>query len=171
MAHDGLRRPDSLLALQVHRGRSFQVTLGRHLREHVGRDEEAEQQDQGRRDEKLRREGRAVVVDLGAGGTADRAAALDYRAGTVSADQVLAAHLESLPVAVPQAHLARSGALAASFPLDCSLARPGYPQVARLRRKDPVWLPGRGERALPAGMQALQFRGGSPSSRDPVMVP
>jgi len=73
----------------------------------VGRDEEAKEQQQGRRDEKLRREGRAVVVvDLGAGGTADRAAALDYRASTVSADQVLAAHLESLPEAVPRAHLA-----------------------------------------------------------------
>jgi hypothetical protein len=73
----------------------------------VGRDEEAEQQEKGRRDEKLRRQGRAVVVvNLGAGGTADRAAALDYRASTVSADQVLAAHLESFPVAVPRAHLA-----------------------------------------------------------------
>jgi hypothetical protein len=76
------------------------------LAEHVGRDEEAEQQEQGRGDEKLRREGRPVVVDLGAGGTADRAAALDYRASAVSADQVLAAHLKSLPVAVPRAHLA-----------------------------------------------------------------
>jgi hypothetical protein len=72
----------------------------------VGRDEEAEQQEQRRRDEKLRRESRAVVVNLGAGGTTDRAAALDYRASTVSADQMLAAHLESLPVAVPRAHLA-----------------------------------------------------------------
>jgi len=72
----------------------------------VGRDEEAEQEEQCRRDEKLRREGGAMVVDLGTGGTTDRAAALDYRASTVSADQVLAAHLESLPVAVPRAHLA-----------------------------------------------------------------
>lgn len=72
----------------------------------MGRDEEAEQQEEGRGDEKLRREGGAVVVDLGAGGTAGRAAALDYRASTVSADQVLAAHLESLPEAVPRAHLA-----------------------------------------------------------------
>jgi phosphopantothenate synthetase len=73
----------------------------------VGRDEEAEQQEEGRRDEKLRREGKAVmVVDLGARRTADRAAALDYGASTVSADQVLAAHLESLPEAVPRAHLA-----------------------------------------------------------------
>jgi hypothetical protein len=77
------------------------------LPKHVGRDEEAKEQQQGRRDEKLRREDRAVVVvDLGAGGTTDRAAALDYRASTVSADQVLAAHLESLPEAVPRAHLA-----------------------------------------------------------------
>ena len=68
----------------------------------MGRDEEAEQQEQGGRDEKLRREGGAVmVVDLGAGGTTDCAAAFDYRASTVSADQVLAAHLESLPEACP----------------------------------------------------------------------
>ena len=73
----------------------------------MGRDEEAEQQEQGGRDEKLRREGKAVmVVDLGARRAADRAAALDYGASTVSADQVLAAHLESLPEAVPRAHLA-----------------------------------------------------------------
>jgi hypothetical protein len=73
----------------------------------VGRDEEAEQQEQGRRDQKLRRENRAVVVvNLGARRTTDRAAALDYRASTVSADQVLAAHLESLLEAVPRAHLA-----------------------------------------------------------------
>jgi hypothetical protein len=73
----------------------------------VGRDEEAKEQQQGRRDEKLRRNGGAVVVvDLGAGRAADRAAALDYRPSTVSADQVLAAHLESLPEAVPRAHLA-----------------------------------------------------------------
>jgi hypothetical protein len=72
------------------------------LRQHVGRDEEAKQQEQGRSDQKLRREGEAVVVDLRAGGTAGGAAALNYRASTVSADQVLAAHLESLPVAVPR---------------------------------------------------------------------
>jgi hypothetical protein len=72
------------------------------LREHVRRDEEAKKQEQRGRDEELGREDRAVVVDLGAGGTADRAAALDYRASTVSANQVLAAHLESLPVAVPR---------------------------------------------------------------------
>jgi hypothetical protein len=76
------------------------------LREHVGRDEEAEHQEQGGSDEKLRREGRPVVVNLGAGRTTYRAAALDYRASTVGADQVLAAHLVSLPVAMPRAHLA-----------------------------------------------------------------
>ena len=76
------------------------------LRQHVGGDEEAKEQQQRRCDEKLRREGGAVVVDLGAGRTADRAAPLNYRASAVSADQVLAAHLESLPVAVPRAHLA-----------------------------------------------------------------
>lgn len=63
------------------------------LREHVGRDEEARQQQQGDRDEQLRRERRAVVVDLRASGAADRAAALDDRAGAVRADQMLAAHL------------------------------------------------------------------------------
>jgi len=69
----------------------------------VGRDEEAEEQEQGRGDQKLRREGGAVmVVDLSARRTAGGAAALNYRASTVSADQVLAAHLESLPVAVPR---------------------------------------------------------------------
>jgi hypothetical protein len=61
----------------------------------VGRDEEAEQEQQGRGDEELRREDRAVVVDLGARRTANGAAALDYRASAVSANQVLAAHLES----------------------------------------------------------------------------
>jgi hypothetical protein len=45
-------------------------------------------------------------VNLGAGRTTYRAAALDYRASTVGADQVLAAHLVSLPVAMPRAHLA-----------------------------------------------------------------
>ena len=69
--------------------------------------EEAEQEQQGRGDEELRRENWAVVVvDLGAGRAADPAASLDYRASTVCADQVLAAHLESLPEAVPRAHLA-----------------------------------------------------------------
>jgi hypothetical protein len=73
------------------------------LREYVRRDQEAEKQDQCGRDEELRREnGAVVVVDLGAGRTADGAPPLDYRASTVSADQVLAAHLESLPVAVPR---------------------------------------------------------------------
>jgi hypothetical protein len=68
----------------------------------VGRDEEAKEQQQGRRDKELRGQGGAVVVDLGAGSAADRAAALNYRASAVSANQVLAAHLESLPVAVPR---------------------------------------------------------------------
>jgi hypothetical protein len=73
----------------------------------VGRDQETEQQEQGGRDKELRRESRAVmVVDLGAGRTTNRAATFDYRASAVSADQVLAAHLKSLPVAVPRAHLA-----------------------------------------------------------------
>ena len=78
---------------------------GRSLSKYVGGDEEAHQEQQGGRDEKLRRERGAVAVDLGAGGAAHRAAALDHRAGTVSADQVLAAHLKPLPVGAP-AHLA-----------------------------------------------------------------
>jgi hypothetical protein len=78
----------------------------------VGRDEEAEQQEQGGRDEQLRRERRAVVVDLGARGAADRAAALDHRASTVSADQVLAAHLKPFPVGCP-------GALGVIWSLSC----------------------------------------------------
>ena len=63
------------------------------LREHVGRDEEAHEKQQGDRDEQLRRDRRAVVVELCASGTANRTAALDDRAGAVRADQMLAAHL------------------------------------------------------------------------------
>jgi hypothetical protein len=58
----------------------------------VGRDEQAHEQEQRSGDEQLRREDRTMVVDLGASRSADWAAALDHRAGTVSADQVLAAH-------------------------------------------------------------------------------
>jgi hypothetical protein len=72
----------------------------------VRRDQQAEQEQQGRGDEKLRCEGWTVVVDLGARRSAYRTTALDYRVGTVSADQVLAAHLKPLPEAVPRAHLA-----------------------------------------------------------------
>jgi hypothetical protein len=72
----------------------------------VRRDQQAEQEQQGRGDEELRCEGRSVVVDLGARRSAYRTAALDYRVGAVSADQVLAAHLIPLPEAVPRAHLA-----------------------------------------------------------------
>jgi hypothetical protein len=43
-----------------------------------------------------------VVVYVGAGGAADRAAALDHWSCAVGADQVLAAHLKFLPVAVPR---------------------------------------------------------------------
>jgi hypothetical protein len=59
----------------------------------VGCDEEAQEKDEGCGQEELRGEGRAVVVDLGAGRAADGAAGLDHGAATVSADQVLAAHL------------------------------------------------------------------------------
>jgi hypothetical protein len=60
----------------------------------VGGDQQAEEQQQGGGDQELRGDRRTVVVDLGAGRAADGAAALDDRAGTVSADQVLAAHLK-----------------------------------------------------------------------------
>ena len=78
----------------------------RRLRKHVRRDKQAKQEQQCRGHQELRREGRAMVVDLGARRTADRTTALDHRVGTVSADQVLAAHLKPLPEAVPRAHLA-----------------------------------------------------------------
>jgi hypothetical protein len=68
----------------------------------VGGDEESEDQEQRGGDEKLRSEGRAVVVDVVAGGAADGAAALDHWSCAVGADQVLAAHLKSLPIAVPR---------------------------------------------------------------------
>jgi hypothetical protein len=68
----------------------------------VSGDEEPEEQKQCGGEEKLRGEGQAVVVDVGAGGAADRAAALDHWSCAVGADQVLAAHLNSLPVAVPR---------------------------------------------------------------------
>jgi hypothetical protein len=69
-------------------------------------DQQAEQEQQGRGHEELRREGGAMVVDLGARRSADRTTALDHRVGTVSADQVLAAHLKPLTEALPRAHLA-----------------------------------------------------------------
>ena len=52
------------------------------------------------------------------------------------------------------------------FPLDCSLARPGYPQVTRLVRKYPCRVPG--ACALPGKTPgwADQF-----PSRDRVMAP
>ena len=65
-------------------------------------DKKPEDQQERGGDEKLRSEGQAVVVDVGAGGAADRAAALDHWSCAVRADQVLAAHLKSLPVAVPR---------------------------------------------------------------------
>jgi hypothetical protein len=75
------------------------------LREDVGRDEEAEHQEQRRGDEELRRDGRTVVVDLGARGPADRAAGLDHGAAAVCADQMLAAHLETPSDSGAQVHL------------------------------------------------------------------
>jgi hypothetical protein len=64
------------------------------LSEHVGGDEEAEEQDQRGGDEQLRAEAAlAMMVHLRAGGAADWAASLDDGAGAVCADQVLTAHL------------------------------------------------------------------------------
>ena len=75
------------------------------LSQYVGRDEKAQKQQQGGGNKQLRGDGRTVVMDLRASRTADGAAALDHRAGAVSADQMLAAHLKPLPVGA-QAHLA-----------------------------------------------------------------
>jgi hypothetical protein len=72
------------------------------LSKYVGCDEEAQKQQQSGGNEQLRREGRTVVVDLGAGSAADRTAGLDHGAPAVCADQMLAAHLEPLPVVVPR---------------------------------------------------------------------
>jgi hypothetical protein len=71
----------------------------------VGRDEEAHKQEQRGGNEQLRREGRAVVMDLGTGSAADRTAGLDYGAAAVCADQVLAAHLETSSGGGGPAHL------------------------------------------------------------------
>ena len=65
----------------------------------VGGDQEAEQQDQRRRDEQLGAERElVVVVHVGFGGAARRAAGLDHGAAAMCADQVLTAHLMPLPV-------------------------------------------------------------------------
>ena len=81
----------------------------------MGGDEETHKKQQRGGDQQLRCEGRAVVVDLGAGRAADRAPALDHRAGAVSADQVLAAHLKPLPVGCPGA-LNAIWSLSSQFP-------------------------------------------------------
>jgi hypothetical protein len=86
----------------MRRANSSPEQLPRDLRDHVSGDEEAEEQEQGDRDEELRCEGRAVVVDVLTGGPADRAAALDHWSRAVGADEVLAAHFRLLPVAVPR---------------------------------------------------------------------
>ena len=79
-------------------------------------DEEAEEQDQRGGDEQLRAEtARAVVVYLRTRRAAHRATALDHRASTVSADQVLAAHLKPLPVGCPGA-LGVIWSLSSQFP-------------------------------------------------------
>ena len=91
-------------------------------------EEEAEKQDQRGGDEQLRGQAaQTVVVNLSASGAAGRAASLDDRTGTLCADQMLAAHLDVPSGCGAPVHLARSGGLAARFPLDCSLAKPGYP--------------------------------------------
>ena len=73
------------------------------LRDHVGGDKQSEEQDQRSGDKQLRADAsRAMVVDVGAGGTAHRAASLDHGTRALCADQVLAAHLVPLPVPVPR---------------------------------------------------------------------
>src|SRR6516164_8450743 len=69
---------------------------------YVGDDEQAEQQDQRRDDEQLRADACRPMVYMSAGGPAYRAASLNHGTRAVCADQVLAAHLVPLPVAVPR---------------------------------------------------------------------
>ena len=70
-------------------------------------DEQAEEKDQGGADDQLRGEtAMAVVVNVRAGRAAGRAAPLHNRAGTVCADQVLAAHLVTPFGSGALAHLA-----------------------------------------------------------------
>jgi hypothetical protein len=62
----------------------------------VRSDEKTEKQDKRDRDEQLRGDvNRAVMVVLGASGTANRATAFNHGARTVCADQVLATHQEN----------------------------------------------------------------------------
>lgn len=69
----------------------------------VGRDQQAEQENQRDGDEQLRGKAcRAVMVYFRAGGAAHRAATFDHRAGALCTYQVLAAHLVPLPVAGPR---------------------------------------------------------------------
>ena len=62
----------------------------------MGGDEQAEEEQQGGSDQKLRGDGKAVVMDVRAGRAAGGAAALDHEACAVGADQMLAAHLKPL---------------------------------------------------------------------------
>jgi hypothetical protein len=81
-------------------GNALAVLLRPALGEHVGGDEEAEEEEQGDGEENLGRDaGRAMVVHVRAGRAANGAAALDHGARAVGADQVLAAHLKVLPAA------------------------------------------------------------------------
>lgn len=77
------------------------------LRDHVGDDEQAEEQDKGGGDNQLRGEtAQSVVVNVCAGRAAGWAASLHNRASTVCADQVLAAHLVTPSGSGALAHLA-----------------------------------------------------------------
>ena len=71
----------------------------------MGRDEQPHKEQQRGGNEQLRREGRAVVVDLSAGSAADRTAGLDHGAAAVCADQMLTAHLETPSDSGAPAHL------------------------------------------------------------------
>ena len=77
------------------------------LSDHVGDDEEAEEQDQRGGDDQLRGEAAmTMVVNVRAGRAAGRAAPLYDGVGAVCADQVLAAHLVTPSAGGALAHLA-----------------------------------------------------------------
>ncbi len=77
------------------------------LRNHVGDDQQAEEQDERGGDHQLRSEtAQTVVVNVRAGLAAGRAASLHDRAGAVCADQVLTTHLVTPSGSGALAHLA-----------------------------------------------------------------
>jgi hypothetical protein len=129
------------------------------LSHHVGRDQQAEQQDERDGDEQLRgKAGRTVVVDVRAGRPACRAAPLDDRATALCTDQVLAAHLVPLPSRWP-------GALAVIWSLSRQFPPRLFPGLTRL----PASCPARPE--IPPAWRQPDCRLASPSVEIEVMVP